>query len=73
MHQFKPGDIVQLRSGGPPMTVDWCKADPSESGQGQAKCSWFDKKNNPRWQVFPATSLKLYQEPEERKAKLQAS
>jgi uncharacterized protein YodC (DUF2158 family) len=72
MPQFNPGDIVQLNSGGPPMTVDWCKVDASESGQGQAKCTWFDKKNNPRFQIFPATSLRLYSEPAEKKPKLQA-
>jgi uncharacterized protein YodC (DUF2158 family) len=33
--EFKPGDVVQLRSGGPAMTVDEIDAD------GEVVCLWF--------------------------------
>jgi uncharacterized protein YodC (DUF2158 family) len=31
------GELVQLKSGGPVMTIDWIEGD-------QATCSWFDGK-----------------------------
>lgn len=34
--EFKPGDIVQLKSGGPTMTVQ-------EIDDGGVFCVWFDK------------------------------
>jgi uncharacterized protein YodC (DUF2158 family) len=37
--RFLEGDVVQLRSGGPKMTVDGL---PDQGGQLQAKCSWFN-------------------------------
>jgi uncharacterized protein YodC (DUF2158 family) len=36
MEEFKPGDVVQLRSGGPFMTV-------SSVGGEQVTCVWFEK------------------------------
>jgi len=39
--EFKPGDVVQLKSGGPKMTVDTVAAFMS-GGNPQAKCVWFD-------------------------------
>jgi uncharacterized protein YodC (DUF2158 family) len=33
-HKFKAGDIVQLRSGGPTMTVD-------SEGKSEVICHWF--------------------------------
>jgi len=36
---FLEGDVVQLRSGGPKMTVDGLC---DQAGQVQAKCSWFN-------------------------------
>lgn len=35
--QFKTGDIVQLKSGGPKMTV----REPSSSREGVIYCQWF--------------------------------
>ena len=39
MTSFLEGDVVQLRSGGPKMTVDGLL---DQAGQFQAKCSWFN-------------------------------
>lgn len=36
MAQFNPGDVVQLKSGGPRMTVDTVEAGPIY------KCVWFE-------------------------------
>lgn len=33
---FKPGDVVQVRSGGPPMTVEKIDGD-------QVTCSWMER------------------------------
>lgn len=35
---FQPGDVVQLKSGGPVMTVRWCQ---DEYGSVDAYCDWF--------------------------------
>ena len=39
MTNLMEGDVVQLKSGGPKMTVD---ALHGQASQSQAKCSWFD-------------------------------
>jgi len=39
---FQPGDVVQLRSGGPAMTVQEIRAD------GDVLCVWFDGKQKNR-------------------------
>jgi uncharacterized protein YodC (DUF2158 family) len=36
MSQFKIGDVVQLKSGGPNMTVE------SDAGEGCFVCHWFE-------------------------------
>lgn len=55
---IRPGSIVQLKSGGPMMTVDWVGRDPPQ----RAYCQWFIQDKAP-WKkdgaVFPLTSLKL--------------
>ena len=38
MEEFKPGDVVRLKSGGPPMT---CESGVNE--YGRVFCQWFDK------------------------------
>ncbi|HKT27884.1 YodC family protein [Dyella sp.] len=38
MSDFKPGDVVQLKSGGPVMTIKFIDEDE------EAFCEWFDKK-----------------------------
>jgi uncharacterized protein YodC (DUF2158 family) len=56
---IKPGSIVQLKSGGPTMTVNWVS---EELGVVSAFCEWFVHDKAP-WkkegEVFPLTSLRL--------------
>lgn len=43
-NQFAKGDVVVMKSGGPPMTVDQVPGDPNSSGLGQYtdyRCEWF--------------------------------
>jgi uncharacterized protein YodC (DUF2158 family) len=40
MPTFKPGDLVKLRSGGPPMTVVAIQG--KGSSAAQARCCWFE-------------------------------
>jgi uncharacterized protein YodC (DUF2158 family) len=54
MSELKVGDIVQLKSGGPKMTVDRIFKD--AFGAMAARCSWFEE-NKPMTQSFPLTSL----------------
>lgn len=48
--EFKPGDVVRLKSGGPKMTV-------TEVGE-EVYCEWFDDKKEPQGRGFSPTSLK---------------
>ncbi len=51
--EFKEGDIVQLKSGGPEMTVkEWCRV------YNGWVCQWFDGKRL-RDARFPENQLKL--------------
>ena len=56
MTEFKPGDVVMLKSGGPKMTVD--QIGDSASNREMVWCDWFEgnKKFN---DSFPPTSLKI--------------
>lgn len=53
--QFKPGDVVMLKSGGPKMTVN--DVGPDFGGKPKVWCTWFEgpKKFN---DAFEPTSLK---------------
>jgi uncharacterized protein YodC (DUF2158 family) len=56
--EIKPGDIVQLKSGGPNMTVDEVgHSSMTETGPLRAWCSWFDKDGEEKRSDFPITSL----------------
>lgn len=49
--KFKPGDVVQLKSGGPLMTVM------GRTQYGVYACEWFDKNHVSHSDTFAATSL----------------
>lgn len=53
--EIKAGSVVQLKSGGPDMTVNFVEND---SGTEVASCSWFvnNKKESSR---FPTATLRL--------------
>jgi uncharacterized protein YodC (DUF2158 family) len=52
---FDVGSVVQLKSGGPLMTVM------TVSG-GEVACTWFDQEDQPQFKTFPAGVLKLYED-----------
>lgn len=52
--QLSAGDIVNLKTGGPSMTVDWVN---DSDGILTAGCSWFDKSEKRQFERFPVTSL----------------
>lgn len=62
MAEIKKGDRVQLKSGGPIMTVQ--NLGSYGSVENGALCVWFDQKNNPMEKVFDVETLELYQEPQ---------
>lgn len=51
MTQFKAGDTVRLKSGGPLMTIHSVQTD------GDAWCEWFDEKGAAQSKGFLITSL----------------
>ncbi len=55
MKAIEPGDIVQLRSGGPMMTVQQLSVDSGPS----ADCCWFDSGGNLNKRVFSFVVLEL--------------
>jgi uncharacterized protein YodC (DUF2158 family) len=52
MSNFKPGDTVRMKSGGPLMTVSHIRQQ-----DGEIWCEWFDSKDEPQSRAFKATSL----------------
>lgn len=52
MPQFKQGDVVELKSGGPDMTVS------STAGNERVECIWFSG-NEPKVHTFAEPVLKL--------------
>lgn len=61
---IKEGSVVQLRSGGPTMTVAWVEKAGEQYSVDVACCTWFIQDKAP-WKsdekVFPVTSLKVIQ------------
>jgi uncharacterized protein YodC (DUF2158 family) len=57
--EIKPGNVVQLKGGGPLMTVRWVE---EELGELAVCCDWFIQDKAP-WKketaTFPPTSLKI--------------
>lgn len=61
MSEIKKGDVVQLKSGGPKMSVEDV-GDYSGMGTGPkngAYCLWFDEKSKPNNKVFDVAVLKV--------------
>jgi uncharacterized protein YodC (DUF2158 family) len=60
--EIKAGSVVQLKSGGPLMTVNDVGEDQFGGGVQKAWCDWFVQDKAP-WKkeqgVYPLTSLKL--------------
>lgn len=61
-YEIKAGSIVQLKSGGPTMTVNWVEGAGEDYVVACAYCEWFVQDKAP-WKIegktFPITSLKL--------------
>ena len=58
--EFKVGDVVQLRSGGPAMTVGAIRDDGTVGAiqdDGALECGWFDSTGNIRVHKFPPGTL----------------
>ena len=55
--QFKLGDTVQLKSGGPVMTVTYVGS-LNPGSKPSVSCSWFDEKNQQQHGRWPAEALK---------------
>ncbi|MCW9718313.1 YodC family protein [Avibacterium sp. 21-599] len=54
-NKIKLGDTVQLKSGGPLMTVI------SEKDNEEVVCMWFDSNNRQFKESFPKTALFIYE------------
>jgi uncharacterized protein YodC (DUF2158 family) len=59
MNEIKLGDVVQVKSGGPRMTVSAVYRNPD--GVPSAYCDWFDGKKTQK-NSFPIASLKHAEE-----------
>jgi uncharacterized protein YodC (DUF2158 family) len=55
MLSFQIGDTVELKSGGPAMTIARLE---SEMGVLRAQCQWFDKNGTAQQHFYSVTSLK---------------
>jgi uncharacterized protein YodC (DUF2158 family) len=55
MNEFKIGDLVQLKSGGPAMTVT---ETPEDMGSSAVWCKWFAN-NKTESDSFPPLALKM--------------
>jgi len=58
MAEFNIGDVVRLKSGGPPMTVTMVPESPVES----YKCEWFEG-TTPKEGLFPGAALQTNPSP----------
>ena len=56
--QVEPGKVVQLKSGGPKMTVIGEESSLAGTKTGRVSCEWFDGQKHMH-QAFNETSLKV--------------
>ena len=56
--KFRIGDLVQLKSGGPSMTVAYLPRDQPN----RCRCTWVDDKHNLQEEFFNFDELKIYEE-----------
>ena len=59
MPEISKGDTVQLKSGGPLMTVQELGKYPNNNIESGALCIWFDDQN-PMEKVFDLATLEVY-------------
>jgi uncharacterized protein YodC (DUF2158 family) len=57
MEEIKAGDVVELKSGGPRMTVDSYSTNGNEEDKNVVLCCWFDV-NMIRMNTFSTSSLR---------------
>jgi len=69
MSELKIGDVVQLKSGGPAMTIEWLGKGMMDDVQ-KASCTWFEGKKHSKAD-FSVSSLKKY-EPRKRVSTVRA-
>ncbi len=62
MVNFNIGDVVQLKSGGPAMTIT-----ENDSGKNRYFCNWFSGKNLIT-SVFPGDALEIFKNVKEESA-----
>ncbi len=53
--QFNIGDTVELKSGGPLMTITG--QEKGNKGNQQVMCTWFDREQNMKTGVFPVQAI----------------
>ena len=58
--QLQAGDVVQLKSGGPKMVIEWInrKNPPNVFANLGACCSWFDSSGKQHTKMFAESALK---------------
>lgn len=56
--RLKIGDVVMLKSGGPPMTI----TTPIQGSRNAFYCTWFDASGTAKDKEFPEDALVLYSE-----------
>lgn len=57
MQEFKQGDVVRLKSGGPQMTVSYIKEDKDTPEYSDVTCCWFDDAKQVHAEIFDAITL----------------
>lgn len=56
---MKAGDVVQLKSGGPKMTVSKVAEFHGAPGRQMALCTWFDSQGKHEEKLFDPVQLKV--------------